>query len=152
MPPLFVSSAFHHLSCFLPSVPFFIFPSLFSNDSTWGKGPPVDHVWNQQTAVCTLSPVAFNYSVTSPIYISPSSLCPFHLSLPSPPLPPRHFFTQRLHVCLSGFIQSRYSPSQSSPPRAASIPSWMTFPLLQTPLTITPSFSTPFFASTPSAP
>lgn len=58
---------------------------------------------NRPTAVCTLSPVAFNYSLTSPRAFSfpPSSLCPFHRSLLSLPLPLGCLFTLRLHVCLS---------------------------------------------------
>lgn len=59
---------------------------------------------NQPTAVCTLSPVAFNYSLTShsSFSLSPSSLCPFYRSLPSPPLLLCSFFffkISRLHVC-----------------------------------------------------
>lgn len=143
-----------------PLLPSFLFPSFLSRaDSTWGKRPPADQVGNQPTAVCTLSPVAFNYSLTSlppppssssppssrlhsALFISPCRRCLYFLVLFFSFLPPHRDW---MSASAASFTPVILLLSCCFP---------LLLHLLHTPLTITPSFcptTTPYDCISPTA-
>ena len=78
---LLVLNVFHHSP---PPSRFHVPPSLSPSpllplaqaDGTWEERPPADRAENRPTAVCALSPVAFNYSLTSSLHLPAALFIP----------------------------------------------------------------------------